>query len=305
MLLYWDSVGTIVPYDFFENPEALGDHTRGLFERELVKPISPGSYIYDIPAFDSAFADYLGSPAIDSDKRRRRFEEGHTFQIHMEKLGPIEDLLIESGLAHCTNYPWFSVECDTATEFMAYLASCLGKIPEINSMPVTDEKANIQIFIDSERDQNQPINELNCLRMEVLERVFPAPNHSLAAAEIEDFKGKHGDKLRGFRRAVEKEIIELAQIDNPALRKRRMDLFEDEIKEISEDLNARFREGGFLDVVFGKLCPLLGAIPGASSVFGLANAVYSAFGGVPPKLESPLAYAAYAQVDLISPENQV
>lgn len=142
--------------------------------------------------------------------------------------------------------------------------------------------------------------------MEVLEKVFPAPTHSLTAAEIEAFKGKHGDKLRGFRRAVEKEIIELAQLHEPVHRQRRLDLFEDEIQELSEDLNARFREGGFLEVVFGKLCPLLGAIPGASFVFGLANAVYSAFGGVePPKLESPLAYAAYAQVDLIDPEDTV
>ena len=306
MLLYWDSVGTIVPYDFFENPEALGEHTRGLFERELVKPIPPGMYIYDIPAFDSAFADYLGGPIIDINRRRRRLEEGHVFQIHMEKMGPIEDLLVGLGLARSMTYPWFGVECDTATEFMAYLAGCLGKVPEINSMPVTDEEANLQVFLGSERGQNQATQELNHLRMEVLEKVFPAPTHSLTATEIETFKGKHGGKLRAFRRAVEKEIIELAQLRKPAHRQRRLELFEDEIQELAEDLNARFREGGFLKVVFGKLCPLLGAIPGAPFVFGLANAVYNAFGGVEPsKLESPLAYAVYAQVDLIDPADTV
>ena len=142
--------------------------------------------------------------------------------------------------------------------------------------------------------------------MEILEKVFPAPNHPLAAEEIEDFKRKYGGKLRAFRRAVEKEIIELAQLREPAHRRRRIEIFEDEIQELTEEINAQFRESGLLKVVFGKLCPLLGAIPGASFVFGLANAVYNAFGtGETSKTESPLAYAAYAQADLLATDEIV
>lgn len=306
MLLYWDSVGTIVPYDFFENPDALGEHTKGLFERELVKPIPPGRYIYDIAAFDSAFGNFLGNPTINLELRRQLLEEGHVFKIHMEKMGPIEDLLVGLGLAKRTTYPWFKVECNTANEFMAYLAGCLGKVPEINSMPVTDEEDNLHVFLESEKDEKQTTDELNHLRIEVLEKVFPAPNHPLPAEDIENFKRKYGEKLRTFRRAVEKEIIELAQLGNPVHRRRRIEIFEDEIQELTDEINARFRENGIVNVVFGKLCPLLGAIPGASFVFGLANAVYNAFGGgETSKTESPLAYAAYAKADLFATDEIV
>jgi len=300
LLLYWDKVLSISPIDFFNNPEAMGEHTRSLVEKRLVIPIPPGLYTAEIENFDSSFENYLNGLGDELDLRRKHFEEGKTFRIHMEKLGPIEWILVELKLSKESGFPWFEVELETGTEFMAYLAGCLGQHPELESDPVTDKKDNLEIFLRSERSAGNNIQELNKLRMQVLERIFPAPNHPLNADEIETFKIKHGDKLRSFRRAVEREILILADLGEPALRERRIELFQDEIQEQVDEIRAKLNESGFADVVLGKLCPILGALPGAHYVFGLSNAIFNAIGNEkePPPV-SPLAYAAYADVELL------
>ena len=39
MLLYWDEVGAIVPYEYIDNPEKLDSHTKSLVEAELVRAV--------------------------------------------------------------------------------------------------------------------------------------------------------------------------------------------------------------------------------------------------------------------------
>ena len=69
LLLYWDRVLSITPVDFFENPEALGEHTRSLVERDLVKPIPPRMYTREIENFKSSFENYLNGLGDELDIR--------------------------------------------------------------------------------------------------------------------------------------------------------------------------------------------------------------------------------------------
>lgn len=87
MLLYWDEVGAIVPYDFIENPERLDHHMCSLVQAGLVRQFIPGMYIYDIPRFKDSFIEYLISLGSILDYRRKQFKQNSIVRIHIEKMG--------------------------------------------------------------------------------------------------------------------------------------------------------------------------------------------------------------------------
>jgi len=141
MLLYWDQVSSIVPYQFVQEPESLGQYMRCLVEEELVFQVIPSNYISEIPRFLEVFQRYLDNLGPEVSSRTRRFVQGDLFRIHIEKMGPIADALCRHRLARQTEYPWYDVERDTADDFMSYLATALGQLDSINSSPVTDNIA--------------------------------------------------------------------------------------------------------------------------------------------------------------------
>lgn len=49
ILLYWDKVGSIVPYDYIEKPELHDEYTRSLIQANLVTQVIPGMYRDEIP----------------------------------------------------------------------------------------------------------------------------------------------------------------------------------------------------------------------------------------------------------------
>lgn len=59
VLLYWDSVGSIVPYEYINNPDRLGSHMQSLLIEGLVKQIIPGQYTYKLIRFCFSVLDDL------------------------------------------------------------------------------------------------------------------------------------------------------------------------------------------------------------------------------------------------------
>lgn len=299
VLLYWDKVGAIIPSEYIDKPEALGEHTRSHIQHGLVSQVFPKDYINAIPEFVSSFERFLDSCVTDLDQRRHMFRGQHTLRIHMEKMGGIEHLLRDHGLAEVDGYPWFNVEANTANEFMVYLAGCLSQLDEIQSVPMTDVQSNLDVLVKAQVNTGPVDEERDTLRMEVLKRVFPAPEHPLTAEQIDDFKSRHRDKLRSFRRAVEREILAIAELQDASRREERLGLFEDEVQEQVEEIRRALMQRGYGEIVLGKICPVIATVPGVSSIFGLPSAIY---GALPNKARvttpSPLAYAAYAQVEL-------
>jgi hypothetical protein len=299
MLLYWDEVGTIVPYEYIESPDRLGEHTRSLVEHCLVTQVIPGMYIDTVPQFVEAFYNYLRGLGDQLEQRRERFDNNETFQIHIEKLDQVGELLKDEGLACLHGYPWYHVEIETGHDFMCYLATVLGKLDKVRAIPVTDSHKYLSRYLRSGVGTVDLERQLGSLRLEILERIFPSPKRPLTAGKLGQFKEKHGDKLRRLRRAVERELTVLADISEPSLRSRRLEIFLDEADQEIQEICSRMEETGFGEIVFGKFCAVMAAIPGSSAIFGLANALYGAFGGGPAyERPSEFAYAAYAQAEL-------
>ena len=194
MLLYWDQVASIVPYDFIAEPEALGPYMRSLVTEELVLQVSPEAYIPDVPRFTESFQRYLNG-LVDIGARRQRFDQKDTIRIHMEKVGPIGDRLKDEGLARLERYPWYDVESQTADDFMAYLATVLGQIPEIASTPVTDQDQSLEALVSAGVAPLDVEVQLDTLRLRILDRVLPTPDHAVNAEELRRFRDQHGDAL--------------------------------------------------------------------------------------------------------------
>jgi len=306
ILLYWDEVGAIVPYEFIAEPERHDPYTKSLVEENLVRQIIPWMYTYNIPRFTDAFVEYVQSLGPELERRREAFHGGllkkrKSYRIHLEKLHDVAQALTELGLADQTDYSWLDVESNTGKDFMSYLACTLGKVEELGHLPVTDKPDFLDEFLEAGTSKTEGQKKVKSLRMTVLEKLLPSPNRPLRASEIAEFKNKHGEFLASFRRKVEKELITIAGLKDPGLQDDRLSLFLDESREVIEEIKGRMGEQGWDNLVFGKFCAIIAAIPGVSSVFGLANAVHGAFSSKDSSLpESPYLYAAYAQEDLLA-----
>ncbi len=197
------------------------------------------------------------------------------------------------------DYPWYDVESETADDYMCYLATALGRLPDLQFTPVTDQVRCLNSLAG--RSPNRLTNrEIAVMRLELLEETLPAPSAPLKASEIQLFKNRHGGHLTRFRRSIELELTNLASYTDPHLRETRLALIKDQMREEVADIRSKMRQHGWTKLVLGNLCGLLAAIPGMSPVPKLINAVYKAFGDTGSFDEkSPLAYAAYADKDLL------
>jgi|SRR5712671_2764541 len=147
LLLYWDKVGAIVPYDYIERPEKLGPYMVGLVREKLVEQVIPGMYLWQIKNFEQSFLDF-----IDAQKLKAHYEPTWP-KIHMEKLQGLGDALSGRGLArkqgNVGEYsPWYKVEPRVAESFMAYLASVLGQLAEERFYPIAQDSASLSEFVD-------------------------------------------------------------------------------------------------------------------------------------------------------------
>jgi hypothetical protein len=94
MLLYWDQVPSIIPYEFMMHPEELGPYMHSLLREELVFQVMPGMFIFDMPKFFEKFNGYIEGLGPQLDARKENFERGNAFRIHIEKLGDLSDMLV-------------------------------------------------------------------------------------------------------------------------------------------------------------------------------------------------------------------
>ena len=107
VLLYWNEVGSIVPYGYINNPEKLRPHMREFVKAGLVKQVIPGRYVRCIPQFKEAFLELINNHEIIKERISRKLNTLRTIRIHMEKLDDLADDLCDMGLADQRVYPWF------------------------------------------------------------------------------------------------------------------------------------------------------------------------------------------------------
>ena len=289
-----------MPYDYIEEPERLGPYAGDLVRANLVRQVIPGAYVRQIPEFEEAFLDYLHNLGPRLDERRAAFGElGNGSRIHAEKMQDLTGSLGELRLAQPLEYPWFNVETETARDFMGYLAAVLGRHEDLGYTPLTDNPLHLSEFVSASTEES-PRARLDRLRLDVLEDLLPAPLWNRLAQEILRNSERHGNLLGRFRRAVERELIAVADLSSEELREDRLALFREETSEDLAEIKVRTNESGWPDLVLGKIGAVAGAVPGAPWLIGLASAVFQAFrGSAEPSGPQPLLYAAYAQEELV------
>jgi len=297
MLLYWDQVSSIVPYEFIQKPEALGTYMRTLVAEGLVFQVMPGAHIHEIPRFFDAFKEYVGNLGPELNRRRRRFARGSTFRVHIEKLGKIGDFLAHERLAVSRRKPWYQIEQETADDFMSYLAASLGQVQSVDSAPVTDRRGYLPRFARAGVPKENVTLQLDSLRIQVLEKVLPVPAHTVQPASIRAFKERHHKELGDFRRRVERELIDASTISDALLRERRLEIFLEEAEVKIRELQEEMRGAGWKTARTGL--SVITAIPGMSPLLGLAGAIWDAVaGGGRRQLSLDFAYAAHARSEL-------
>lgn len=305
ILLYWDEVGAIVPYEYIEDPQRLGTYMVGLVKEQLVKQIHPGMYLWKAGNFERSFLDYIDRIDISS----RKGPMASWTPVHMEKLQGIGDELCRRGLAKKSQeYAWYDLELITANEFMSYLAAVLGQLTDHDKLyPITDNRMGLNPFLAA----NTQDDGSHLTRKIILEKILPAPTAAVEPARLADFKGKYGRLLGKFRQEIEDKVSELSAVENSVLRLNRTEHIIGNMEESIKEIAARIEEErGWPKVTFGDFCTILGSgVSGYKAVidkdftFGvtaallsLAPAVYNAFKGSEDQFEErPLAYAAYVQ----------
>jgi len=298
MLLYWDQVGSIVPYEYLHEPARLGSYMQELLQQELVTQVVPGPFIHRLPRFEIEFERYLRGPGIELDRRRAHFNRGNAVRIHMEKMGNLPQLLVDLQLARRTNGPWVRVELETSNDFMAYLAATLGRESEIDSTPMTDRLDDLQHLLQAGVPEQDREQQLQLVRLQILDQILPMPDHTVSASDIRNFKDRYGTHLPDFRRRVERELIAIAGLPDDDLRQRQTRLFLEEAHDRIRVIQEHMGRAGWR-AVLGKVCTIAAATPGVPQPLGLLNAIREVVGGQPATApQKDFAYAAYASANL-------
>lgn len=324
VLLYWDSVGTIVPAEYLDDPDFLRPYTAELIEHQLLKAITPDAAIWNSGAhnYARAFLELVDQhPRLKSETP---LAERPTTSVHTDKTGTgLALALQERGLARHRAGPewasWFEVEIQTANLLMAYLAAILARASEQHTDPITDSQDCLAAFTyfhssDSSHGASKGVvTETEPLRTHILRRLLPAPSEIIHAYDIAEFKQRHGKLLKDFRLAVEQKVIAVAAIPDPHLREYQLDLVADELKQQMDEIIARMQDWHWPRIALGALGVVAGGLALADAVttggvltataasLGLIPAAWSAFEGVEiPRelLERPMAYAALTHRDL-------
>jgi hypothetical protein len=170
ILLYWDEVGAIVPYEYIQEPERLGQYMAGLVRERLVIQVVPGVHLWKVPRFAEAFLDYL-------DKRAGSLPKAAPWErVHMEKLQDLGEKLCARGVARkepgSPYSPWYELEPRVADDFVAYLAAVLGQLGgEDGFSPLTDQEGHLDPFLPAapSMGRREPIRKL------VLGELLPGP----------------------------------------------------------------------------------------------------------------------------------
>jgi hypothetical protein len=267
ILLYWDQIGSIVPMDYVDDPSKLGKYMHNLVQEGLVNQIIPGQYVYEIPNFTEAFLEYVDNPnypVLQGVIARKRVP---TIPVHMEKLGSIGNELCQRGLARQRDSRWYDIEAYTANQFMAYLAASLGKLPEIESEPITDNTQNLASFAPQYHQGGKLRAGVDEMRTLVLKDILPAPSGGINPRKLAKFKDDYKNELIHFRNRVESFLISAAAIKDSSLRSESIKRFVIETRDDVNELSELMKSKGWKNITLGWFL----AIP--TSAFGLTSAI--------------------------------
>jgi len=131
---------------------------------------------------------------------------------------------------------------------MAYLSTCLGFLPEINSQPITDNSKYLNSF--SSIDPHIKIGQLRTI---ILEEILPCPKTGIDPHEIAKFKVNNQISLKLFRTKIESALIDIANIQDPFLRARKLEAYKIELLTEVDYLIELMKTNDWKNITTGRL----------------------------------------------------
>ncbi len=335
VLLYWDEVGTIVPYEVQRRPEVLGPYTAGLIKANLVIPVSPQEYIPNFHRFREGFVEVIDHDRLLSERQQQNEGEAlvgptdvdalgimsmsrqspsgwaikdpqprGTSLIHVDKMGVALAVDLEDrGLAQPARLDgldsWYLVEERTASLFMAYLALVLGHVDRLGMDPITDSRASLSALGVPTRRSATRFGESGTIQLEVLDGILPAPAAAVPLDELKKFKHDNGKFLSEFRERIADEVLAITGDPDEAVRRQRLGFLHQklqaEIKAVSDRMHAR----RWPRIVLGGFCGAAAATVPVGVAAATANPL-------PLALAVPgLAHALYIALGEIKRKREV
>ncbi len=261
-LLYYETIGTIVPQEYFYSPERnFEPFMLELIRSELVVPINPIEVLEKPWEVSKPFIKFLKKNEKRLIKKRESFQLGRTGKIHIGKFSParihadkfdgeIFYQLEQLGLAERDNEQWYSVEKNTANHLMNYLATIIST--KLEMLPTTDKfKKSYYGYKDIVENKK---------RQTILSNLIPFPEE-IDLNKILRFKEKHSDLLKDFKNKVEQLVLDENLINGT-------DLFKLKIEELrirKDELSKKMNESQIQNIIFGSACGIVGAVQGLST----------------------------------------
>jgi hypothetical protein len=282
-LLYYDNIGSIVPQEYFYDPERNYDEFMlEMVRSELVTPINPLDVLDNPWESTRPFLELIENNRKKLENAQVRFVTGQRGNIHREKFGKAnihadkfdQEIfygLEQLGLAERADGNWYSVERKTANNLMSFLATLISA--KTNRLPTTDYVRPVYSRSSFKKIQNK--------RETILTSLIPFPQE-IDLNKLLKFKAKHSDLLASFRTKVELIALDPNIIEGTPLFHQHLT----ELLQRKEELSIKMNESKFKSVLFGTVGGLIGAYQGIATASttsailgglpGFANAVYSA-----------------------------
>lgn len=282
-LLYYDNIGSIVPQEYFNNPE---EHYEPfmleLVRNQLVTPINPIEVLENPWQVTRPFIQMIERNAEKLRQYRSGFNRGNRWNLHGDKFTGAQihadkfdenifNGLMDLGLAERGAGRWYSVEKRTASNLMKFLATLISI--KTNRLPTTDY---IRPFYNRSSFHNP-----NYKRETILTHLIPFPE-DIDLNRLTRFKEQHSNLLSAFQTRIELIALDPNIIEGTPL-------FQQHLLELTqrkEELAAKMNESRINRILYGTVCGLIGAgvgIAAASTTAtfigalpGFANAVHSA-----------------------------
>ncbi|RIJ45346.1 kinase [Maribellus luteus] len=290
-LLYYENIGSIVPQEYFYEPERnYEEFMLELVRNELVTPINPIEVLDNPWEATRPFLKLIETNREKLITAQNSFRQGQRGNIHIDKFSKArvhadkfdKDIfygLEQLGLAERTDGRWFSVEQKTANNLMFFLATLIST--KTNRLPTTDYVRpfyNRNSF-DSQRQKRETI----------LSNLIPFPSE-IDLKKLLKFKEKNLPLLNAFRTRVELIVLDPnITEDSP--------LFHQHLAELlqrKDELSAKMNESHFKNILFGTVCGLIGAYQGLAT----ASTTAAIIGGLPG-----FAHAVYSALQIERAEN--
>lgn len=240
-LLYWDSVATIAPVEYLEDPSRFSPLTRALLREELIDVVNPEEYAYTHYTEFASFFDWA-----------LRNADSFTLESHMPGRGPIipyelhvgklsyqfGNELVRANLAQRVDDEWFLVDHKFGESFMTFLAILIGQ--ETDRDPVTDRFTGVSslFYVDRHPVSKHSAAVRSALRNSILDEILPVPRGLYGMKGLEKvrcFKERYHDELERFRRHIEDFILSVDG-QTEAIQNERREAFLRDVQEEIEEL---------------------------------------------------------------------